>query len=257
MHPIILFLILTVIAGNCAAQTDSLNQVDETGKRQGYWIFHGADRPHLDYPNNGKIEEGIYKDDRKVGYWTKYHLDGETPRLKGFYVNGRPYGEYWKFYPTGEWMEHGFFYAGKNKNTLERYYESGCLFYMRNDSILIYYNDDCDKDSSRVGSIQKEHSLPINPVVCRSPVEPVPEVKKIETDTTKAPTLDIGHTLFDLPKKKDGHNKLYNEQDEIIIDGTFKEGKLWEGKYYIYDQDGILLQVQQWKYGRYIKNYQL
>jgi antitoxin component YwqK of YwqJK toxin-antitoxin module len=49
----------------------------------------------------------------------------------------------------------------------------------------------------------------------------------------------------------EGYNKVFNEDDEIWQDGIFQSGKLWDGKVYVYDQDGILLKVKIFKNGLY------
>jgi hypothetical protein len=54
-----------------------------------------------------------------------------------------------------------------------------------------------------------------------------------------------------------GYNKVYNNNDEIWQDGTFKNGILWDGKIYEYDRDGILLKVRVFKNGVYHSDGQL
>ena len=51
--------------------------------------------------------------------------------------------------------------------------------------------------------------------------------------------------------------KQYNENGEIKFDGMCKDGKVWDGKMYFYDNDGILLVVEIWKNGVYNSNGQL
>lgn len=121
----IIILITTLIATTTWCQSDTINQKDLDGKRQGYWIFYGKDRPEAGYPDTGKIEEGRYVDNRKTGLWIKYHKDGITPRLKGEYINNRPNGHYNKFYDTGILQEEGHFYRGKYKGELIRYHRNG------------------------------------------------------------------------------------------------------------------------------------
>lgn len=48
-----------------------------------------------------------------------------------------------------------------------------------------------------------------------------------------------------------GYNKVYNFDGEIWQDGIFKNGKLWDGKVYVYDCDGIFLKVKVYKEGVY------
>lgn len=55
----------------------------------------------------------------------------------------------------------------------------------------------------------------------------------------------------------DGYYKFYNENKQIIQDGEFKNGKLWNGKFYIYDRIGLLLAVEIYKNGKYVGDAQL
>ncbi|MEY3844547.1 MAG: hypothetical protein RL293_969, partial [Bacteroidota bacterium] len=54
-----------------------------------------------------------------------------------------------------------------------------------------------------------------------------------------------------------GYNKVYNDNDEIWMEGEFKNGQLWDGKVYDYDTDGILQKVRIFKAGRYHSDGQL
>ena len=56
---------------------------------------------------------------------------------------------------------------------------------------------------------------------------------------------------------KGRYNKVYNDDDELWLDGKFKSGKLWDGKLYKYDSDGILLKIEIWKEGKYHSDGQL
>ena len=51
--------------------------------------------------------------------------------------------------------------------------------------------------------------------------------------------------------------KVYNKNAEISQDGVFKKGRLWDGKVYEYDSDGILLKVKIFKNGSYHSDGQL
>ena len=57
--------------------------------------------------------------------------------------------------------------------------------------------------------------------------------------------------------KPNGYNKVFNENDEIWQDGEFRNGRLWDGKVYEYDADGILLKVKVFKNGIYHSDGQL
>lgn len=85
----ILFIFLQIMV---YCQVDTLNQIDENGLKQGYWIYFGKDRPDSHYSNDAKVEEGKYVDGKKTGTWLKYHIDGQTIKLRGEYINNRPVG---------------------------------------------------------------------------------------------------------------------------------------------------------------------
>lgn len=51
--------------------------------------------------------------------------------------------------------------------------------------------------------------------------------------------------------QSNGFNKLYTVDNEIWIDGYFKNGQLQDGKVFIYDTDGVLLKVRVYKNGMY------
>ena len=150
----VLFVISSLLLSISAfAQNDTINQVDENGRKQGHWIYYGKDRPDYGYPLDGKVEEGYYKDDRKEGIWTKYHNDGKTPKLKGEYHNNRPSGRYWKISPEGFVFEKGRFRGMHYKgiDTTFRFNESqqltnysiykGRILYL--DSSFYYLNSGC------------------------------------------------------------------------------------------------------------------
>jgi hypothetical protein len=62
----------------------------------------------------------------------------------------------------------------------------------------------------------------------------------------KDPIVAPGQTF-----KRNGLNKLYSKDSEIWIDGYFRDGRLENGKVFIYDRDGILLKVRIYKNGVY------
>ena len=50
---------------------------------------------------------------------------------------------------------------------------------------------------------------------------------------------------------KDGYHKTYNQNKDILMDGDFSDGKLWTGKHYIYDDNGLLERIDIYKNGKY------
>ncbi|MBD3638893.1 MAG: hypothetical protein HUJ25_16185 [Crocinitomicaceae bacterium] len=232
-------------------QKDTLNQVDDKGLKQGYWIIYGHMKPEKGYCDSCIIEEGSYKDDRKNGVWTKYHKDEKTPRLKGTYVNNRPHGEYWKYYENGSLMEHGSFFGGRNKTLYERFYQSGCMEQELTDSAIIFYEDNCFETDSLKGDVvygfarreevvEKDTANAYNKYSC-----------DCKPDSMQGPSGTSGKTKNGKDFDPNGYNKIYNKDDELWMDGCFADGKLCDGKLYKYDSDNILLKIEIWKNGKY------
>ena len=105
-------------------RSDDINKCFDPPKN-GHWVYYGKDRPESGIPPEGKVEEGNYVDDRKEGFWIKYHRDGITPKLIGEYKNNRPFGPYRKFHPNGILREVGNFEKNRYHDSLIRYYENG------------------------------------------------------------------------------------------------------------------------------------
>jgi len=262
----ILYILLLAVPFCAWSQSDTLDQTDVNGLKQGYWIIYGRDKPDKGYPAGQRIEEGVYKDNRKHGIWIKYHKDGMTPRLKGTYVKGRPNGEYWKYYPEGMLMEHGFYTHRDKMMNHTRYFKSGCVEKIITDSTRFYYLDDCKLDESEIGSVDTIQLGPVERKGWSHYKYEISEVKYgkgsiIDTVTYNqdqdqvrspvAPTGEGGHRKDGKPFDPNGYNKLYNKNDEFYLEGEFKNGKLWAGKYYKYSEVGILLKIEIWKNGKY------
>ncbi|MEJ6583788.1 MAG: hypothetical protein QNL61_07365 [Crocinitomicaceae bacterium] len=284
----ILFIMLLVFSSpSLILATDDqggeTNKVDGQGRKQGKWVYLGKDRPEFGFPLNGKIEEGPYINDRKEGVWIKYHNDGVTPKLKGEYHNNRPSGKYTKLYPDGTIREVGTFDRNKYADSLKRYHENGVLEYEadynetgKEQGVVKYYYPNGQEEfifesqngiptgkASRYyengdvkeiiyyaadGSIERSEQREIkNPAV--NVVDPgvskeaAPRVTNPRTKGTRFQT--------------NGYNKVYNDNDEIWQDGDFRNGRLWDGKVYEYDSDGILLKVKVFKKGVYHSDGQL
>ena len=264
-------------------QDNGVNVIDVNGKKQGKWVYLGKDRPDLGYPLDGKIEEGTYKDDRKEGEWIKYHHDGVTPRLRGYYINNRPQGEYVKYHPNGKVKEKGSFERNKYIDSLTRFTSTGQLEYQavynaegKEDGKVKYYYANgqlefeyTSNNGNPVGKAVRYYENgdvkeileygPDGTVMKRDEKEMVnPSVKVVNPNASreKAPKAAAPRTKG-VPFLPQGYNKVYNDNDEIWLDGIFKNGNLWEGKVYEYDKDGILLKVKVFKEGVYHSDGQL
>jgi antitoxin component YwqK of YwqJK toxin-antitoxin module len=263
---------------------DRINWKDDQGRKQGHWIIFGKDRPEQGVPPEGKIEEGDYKDDRKVGIWIKYHNDGITPRLKGEYDFGRPKGSFTKYYPNGKVQEEGVYDKGKYLGAMKRYYEDGTIMYTGNydgdglesGKVVYYYpNGKVEYEYTAKagvpsgkgvrywpnGDVKEEvtfdESGEVASFVAREMVNKPEEIKAPTDKETKAAPTPKNATVKTGTFNKNGYNKLYNENEELWMDGDFKNGLLYDGKLYVYDKDGILLKIEVYKKGKYHSDGQL
>jgi antitoxin component YwqK of YwqJK toxin-antitoxin module len=265
-------------------QDGKINQKDANGLKQGRWVYFGKDLPAEGIPAEGKVEEGPYKDDRKEGIWIKYHNDGVTPRLKGEYSFGRPKGKYTRIYSNGVIKEIGTFDKNQYKDSLTRNYENGVPEYKGfyngsgkeqgtikhfhpNGKVAFVYDA---SNGVPTGKATRYHENgDIKEVIYYSPTGEVekseqkemvnPPVKSEDPklkDSKAAPKLNDAKVLSG-KFNPNAYNKVYNSEGEISQDGDFKDGKLWDGKVYVYDKDGILLKVQIFKNGKYHSDGQL
>lgn len=262
---------------------DGVNKVDKQGRKQGKWVYYGKDRPSAGYPPEGKIEEGPYKDDRKEGTWVKYHNDGVTPKLKGEYHDNRPNGKYVKLYADGTVQEEGNFSHNKYFDSLKRYHENGKLEYEadyntegKEEGTVKYYFPNGQEEfvySARNGvpsgkATRYYENGDIKEIIYyaadgsvekseqREMVRPVITLNDPGQSRESAPSITNPRTKG-IRFKPNGYNKVYNENDEIWQDGDFRNGRLWDGKVYVYDTDGILLKVKVFKKGVYHSDGQL
>jgi len=256
--------------------------IDAAGLKQGYFIIYGRDVPEkTEYPLDGKVEEGAYKDDRKTGEWIVYHTDGLTPRLKGSYKDGRPSGPYTKFDQSGAKKEEGTYQNGKQLGAFTTYHPNGIVAQQKtfnaegktDGPVRFYYDNGQEQfefttvngvptnEATRYwedGSVKEIITYSATgEVVATKIVNANPATASVATKGSGGPSGSGGVMRDGKKFEADGYNKVYNKAEELWMDGQFKTGKLWEGKLYKYDTDGILLKIEIWKNGAYHSDGQL
>ena len=287
LKKILFIMLLGFVSPSLLLATDDqggeTNKVDSQGRKQGKWIYLGKDRPESGFPTNGKIEEGPYLDDRKEGVWIKYHNDGVTPKLKGEYHNNRPSGKYTKLYLDGTIREVGSFERNKYSDSLKRFHENGVLEYEANfndigkeQGVVKYYYPNGQEEFV----FESQNGIPtgkasryyengdVKEIIYYSADGSVERSEQREMKNPIVNVVDPGVSKESAPRvanprtkgtrfQTNGYNKVYNDNDEIWQDGDFRNGRLWDGKVYEYDSDGILLKVKVFKKGVYHSDGQL
>jgi Ca-activated chloride channel homolog len=235
---------------------DSINQTDENGLKKGHWIVYGYMKPDKGYGDSCLIEQGPYENNRKNGVWVKYHKKCNAPRLIGTYISGRPNGSYSKYSESGTTYDYGNYNSGKLISSYKKYYSNGSN--LEQGQVAYYYENRTPNHSFMFG--QNTGSGNGNGIA----YYPNGDVKRYisydqgnlamksdRSNFSTGPEGSKGKLKNNDSFNKNGYNKLYNSNDELWMDGEFKDGKLVKGKLYKYDSDGILLKIEIWKSGKY------
>ena len=149
-----------------------------------------------------------------------------------FGINGKRSGEQLYFYSNGQVEVSVDVVDGKENGSLKRYYENGEL-----KSEMKVNMGVAEKDSYVEYKAEKE----VKKIVEEPKV--IKKVAKVEKAKPNIGTID-----------PDGYNKLYTRSLLIKWDGYYHHGKPWNGKKYIYDQNGLLIRIEVYKSGLYIGN---
>lgn len=267
-------LIITLLVAFTSFLSSAQNAEDAQGKKHGKWILRGKHKPGSGYSDETIVEQGSYSHGRKTGVWIKFHKDGKTAKLKGNYINNRPSGNYSRYYANGKLKESGFFSDEKQQGTLTRYYSNGQIAYLasfgtegkENGTVKHYFEN---------GKIQAEYTLSggklngiyrqynengtvkfayntVNGKMVETIKNNTANSKEVtpsdsdETPPTVKNPITKGVTFF-----AEGYNKVYNENDEIWLDGNFKGGQLYDGKVYVYSANGLLKHIKIFKEGKF------
>jgi len=262
------------------------NQTNESGRRIGHWVVTGEIAKNSEYGAAAKVEEGDYEDGRKIGLWKTYYPSGKL-KNEITYEAGRPKGPYTTYYENGQVEEKGNWSLTKNYGSFKRYYENGQVaqefefdqsgkrngtqkYYYENGQLMITGNWNGGKEAGTVteyyetgdvksvrvfndGQMDESKSVfkePKNPTQADTEPEPVKDdANKVKTTVAVSQTEatpNIGH--FD----GNGYHTLYNKDRQISQKGVFKNGRLIDGKYYKYDRNGILTNIEIYQNGVYI-----
>lgn len=264
-----------------AQDSDTINQI-KLGSRDGYWIINGDLAKNKDYVPVAKVEEGMFKMGRKTGLWTKYYPSGSV-KSKIKYVNGKSQGNFITYYQNGQIEEQGSWESKVYKGDFIRYYENGTVAQKKSfnekgktEGKVIYYYPNGQEELvfetiNGRGKGKATRFWPNGDVKEKISFNEKGESKTSGTiDRVKAPVfnarlimqkkeaviaqgeLNIGPLPSAKGKLlKDGYHKTYNDNKDILMDGEFIDGKLWTGKHYIYDENGLLERIDVYKNGKF------
>lgn len=276
----LLFLVFALITLGAYAGKGDVNRKDQLGLRQGYWVITGAMSGDRLYPFEATVEEGFYKDDRREGLWKKYHPNGKL-RSEITYEWGKPFGPYKVYYASGQIEESGNWEEGRNIGEFKRFHDNGTMqqhFYFdetgRRTGTQYYFHDNGQpslivdivagkengpmKRYDETGRLIEEKSFDKGYVKSSTLYSKTKD--KIVTIKSDPHNQDIGKEAPVAKGKSNaadrfepnGYNTLYDANGSITQSGEYKNGKLYNGKWYKYSSSGVLMKVDLYRKGRYI-----
>jgi antitoxin component YwqK of YwqJK toxin-antitoxin module len=263
---------------------DTINLIDNTGKKQGKWILMGKHKPNTCYAANQKAEEGAYKENRKAGNWMEYYCNGK-PKNNIPFVNGRPDGYAIMYYENGNKKEEGNWKINKWVGNYNSYYDNGTVqhdfkfneggkregvqtYNYENGQVAVQGNFANGKEAGQIKEYYESGDVKAIKTYNNGDVD-VASIKTFETnkeinksnDAAKfAPSKAVAEVkkeeIVNDPKAGplvlNGKHILYNKNKQVSKDGVFKDNRLMEGKAYIYNDNGILTRVAIYKNGVYV-----
>ncbi len=256
---------------------DTLNRVDEMGRKQGYWKVTAPTSTKPGYPDGALVEEGSYTNSKRIGIWRRYWPNGKV-MSEVTYQMGRPRGEYTTYYPNGKMEEQGVWDLDRNTGKFQRWHPNGKLaqdfvftdYGVRNGEQKYYHENGRlavevqVKEGREDGTLKRytedgqlQQVAVFNDGVMDASksryMKAVPKAEEMKPDVNapSAPAVTKEETTNATMFRENGWNTLYDKQLRISQQGEFKNGRLFDGKRYTYDSDGILTRIQVYKAGRY------
>lgn len=273
-----LFAVPTTFAQANAISVDTLNRVDEMGRKQGHWRFVAPATEKAGYADGALVEEGQYANSKRIGTWRRYWPNGKLMSEINYQM-GRPKGEYRTFYPSGKVEEQGSWDLDRNTGKFLRYHPNGNLaqdfvfnangqrdgeqkYFHENGQLEVTVQikegreDGTLKRYTADGQLQQVANFNggvINEANSRY-IKSVPKATEVkaEPDAASAPAVTAEEKPNAVAFRQNGWNTLYDLQLRLSQQGEFKNGRLWDGKRYTYDKDGLLTRIQMYKAGRYM-----
>jgi len=275
LNNIISFIIASVFTLTSAiSQSDTINQLDDnSGRKIGLWIVTGEISKNNDYAKDAIVEKGYYKNSRKDGKWIKYWPNGNV-KSEMFYKRGRTSGNYITYFNNGNIEEQGTMKSGTLYGEYKMYWPNGQirqnktfsdngnsegiveLFY-ENGNKEVSYNTENGKESGRAtwfyenGDLKKEafYSEGIASESKEYTMVNLPYNSPNDNIIEKGPKI-LGN--FNMSSVSDDYGKTYDENKNILMDGEFKEGRLFNGRHYIYDEFGLLKHIEEYRDGSFV-----
>lgn len=262
----VLGIILNFKSIYASAITDTINNLDASGNKSGWWVIKNDNQQNEECDANAILEQGRFKEGKKNGVWKSYYCNGSL-KSEITYADDKKLGWAKIYWANGKIMEEGFWRINHWEGKYKMYYETGALYYDFNfdengkrDGNQKYYHPNGKimyegtwKDSKENG-IVKEYDASGNLLAENfyndglfsesqsKTYQPKTQIQETinEEKIPPPPPLPEPERIGEL---KDGFNKTYTKEGKILQEGEFKNQKLINGKKYIYE-DGVHVKTQ-------------
>jgi antitoxin component YwqK of YwqJK toxin-antitoxin module len=270
---------------------DTINVLDANGKRQGKWVINGKFANLPEYAPEAIVEEGKYLNSLKVDIWKHYFPNGnlqnkltyENNRPNGYAImyhengkiseegnwkNNRWVGNYKLYYENGQvQQEFTFNETGKREGKQIYRYDDGRVMIEgawkegKEDGVIMEYYPDGSPKAKKTfngGNLDTDPTKTVmydqkNPTVTKTEAAPPPP-KDATTTVAKGEQIEGGAVKDKAPVDLatiTGKATIYNKNRQKSKSGDFVNGKLINGKVYIYSENGILTRIALFESGVY------
>lgn len=236
------------------------NTVDLNGMKQGMWKVSLA---------NG-YEVGKFMNDEKEGLWLTYSANGNVVS-ELTYVAGEIRGDYKTYFSNGQIQEMGQWVNKKNKGEFFRYFENGSLHqhfqfnaegkrsgfqrtYFENGQLAIEVNVENGLEQGICARYDKKGNL-VAETVFENGVAIATEGELFGEALESGAGVEVDAELVTneaTPFSPNSANVLYDANGNVAVSGIFKNGKLFDGKIFHYNESGTLDHVEVYKRGKHI-----
>ncbi len=268
------------LAQASTSSPDTLNRLDEMGRKQGWWQINAPLENKPDYSNGQLIEEGKYTNSKRSGVWRRYWPNGKV-MSEIAYQMGRPRGQYKTYYPDGKVEEQGTWDLDRNTGAFKRYHPNGQLAqdfkfndYGVRDGVQKYFHEN-GRVEVEVAVVEGKEQGTLKRYYANGDLQQVAQFDdgainastskfikpagKVETPQPEpaaavAPERKEEERTNAVAFRDNGYNTLYDKQLRLSQQGEFRNGQLLNGKYYRYGRNGELVKIEVYTNGRYAGN---
>ncbi|MEN9443578.1 MAG: hypothetical protein RIS47_468 [Bacteroidota bacterium] len=187
------------------------------------------------YYEDGKVfEEGVWDSNKWVGSYKAYHSNGVLAYDWNYDEKGKKTGQQRYFYTNGKVLFAGNWEVGRIKGVLKEYYEDGKIKSERS-----FVDGKIDSSQTRYFEPADNENIADN-----TAIKVLPKNNSVPEEETER----IISGVF----TGNGFHKLYNDT-LLSREGEFKNGKLFDGKKYLYDDNNIHIKTIIYKDGKAVQ----